>query len=379
MAVTDTESRIQYAPSPGTTILAWPFKIFATSDIDVYKNGMLLTELLDYTVSGVGEGGTITLDTPTVSGDLFVLQRSVPQTQSEDFITGGEFTSTAIVNSLDRLTVLIQQAESLISDLGVTYAVTSNVQAKDKTLPILSASQYWQMNDTNTGIAAVSNVEESGCSTLRSELASPTSGADGARMVGYYSATNGETTVKNELDSLYTLISYSITTGIILPTFTMAAPTGWLILNGETIGSTSSGADHAGLDYQDLFEHLWNNTPDSSCAVSSGRGASATADFIANKTLTIPDARDRTMRGNNAGNLAAAGGADSVTLSKANIPPHVHTYNVATGLLPQDGWDTSCLTSLTSANTGDGSADGLAGDAFSIVPKNLLVNWMIKL
>jgi hypothetical protein len=71
---------------------------------------------------------------------------------------------------------------------------------------------------------------------------------------------------------------------------------GWVRANGNTIGSATSGAtERANADCQSLFQYLWTN--DTSLTVSTGRGASAAADWAANKTITLPDMRGRTLAG----------------------------------------------------------------------------------
>ena len=67
---------------------------------------------------------------------------------------------------------------------------------------------------------------------------------------------------------------------------------GWVKLNATTIGSAASGAtQRANADTQALFIWLWTNCSNPFCAVSSGRGATALADFNANKTIVLPDMR----------------------------------------------------------------------------------------
>jgi hypothetical protein len=71
--------------------------------------------------------------------------------------------------------------------------------------------------------------------------------------------------------------------------------TGWVRANGRTIGSATSGAtERANADTQPLFNFLWPNTL---LTVSGGRGANAAADFAANKTITLPDARGSALAG----------------------------------------------------------------------------------
>lgn len=65
-------------------------------------------------------------------------------------------------------------------------------------------------------------------------------------------------------------------------------PDGWLYPNGTTIGDASSSAtQRANADCQGLFYHLWNNFDNTRCPVSTGRGASASADWAAHKTITL--------------------------------------------------------------------------------------------
>lgn len=105
--------------------------------------------------------------------------------------------------------------------------------------------------------------------------------------------------------------------------------------NGRTIGSAASGAtERANADTQALYEFFWNTYSNSLCPVTGGRGASASADFAANKPIATLDMRGTgaigmdTM-GNSAANIVAAatsaavfGGAEStsITILQANLP-----------------------------------------------------------
>jgi len=121
--------------------------------------------------------------------------------------------------------------------------------------------------------------------------------------------------------------------------------TGFVRCNGRTIGSASSGAtERANADAQALFEFLWG--VDSNLSVSGGRGASANADWSANKTLTLPDCRGRVIAGlDDMGNSAAgrltsvglgvagttlgnAGASESYTLVNSNLPPYTPSGSV---------------------------------------------------
>lgn len=119
------------------------------------------------------------------------------------------------------------------------------------------------------------------------------------------------------------------------------APSGWVRCNGLTIGNASSSAtERANADTANLFTHLWNEYSNSVCAVSGGRGASAAADYAANKAIALPDMRGRGFFGldgmgnSTAGRLGTiitdattnggSGGTETVTLSTSQLPVHSH-------------------------------------------------------
>lgn len=100
----------------------------------------------------------------------------------------------------------------------------------------------------------------------------------------------------------------------------------WVLLNGDTLGSASSGATLASEIYRDLYILFWDSMADAQAPVSTGRGASGTADFDANKTLTMPDARGRTVRGTGTGaGLTARTHGDTAGVEDTVIGQHTHT------------------------------------------------------
>lgn len=137
------------------------------------------------------------------------------------------------------------------------------------------------------------------------------------------------------------------------------APAGWVFAAGRTIGNATSGAtERANADTEALFTLLWDDWADAQAPVSTGRGASAAADFAANKTIVVPDARGRAIIGKDdmggtaasrmtiAGSgvdgltLGATGGAETVTQTIATMANHDHNYDkpttVGEGKFPGD-------------------------------------------
>jgi hypothetical protein len=100
--------------------------------------------------------------------------------------------------------------------------------------------------------------------------------------------------------------------------YDVAIISGFVRLNGKTIGSAASGATElADPSAQALFNYLW--VKDTTLVVTpGGRGASAAADWAANKQLTLPDGRNRLLMA-----LADMGNSDvgllaSNTFTKGN-------------------------------------------------------------
>jgi microcystin-dependent protein len=136
-------------------------------------------------------------------------------------------------------------------------------------------------------------------------------------------------------------------TGDLKPRYSIGAHAGWVRANGNTIGSATSGAtERANADAQNLFLLLWGVDPN--LTVSSGRGASAAADWTANKTITVPNWSGLAISGmegmggtgpvhlsvgffgTDPTNLGAAGGAESTTLTTAQMPSHAHSGTTTT-------------------------------------------------
>lgn len=205
-----------------------------------------------------------------------------------------------------------------------------------------------------------------------------------------------------------------IQTGQLIPMYGTGVLSGFVRANGRTIGSASSGAtERANLDCQALFEYLWN--ADSNLSVSGGRGASAAADWAANKTITLPDLRGRvlaglpdmgntdagrltsTFFGANPGQLGAGGGGQSQTLVTANLPPYTPSGTIANGAITIShnaaavntsttggggfsiAGSAASITASQAASTFTGTAQGGTSSAFGILPPMMVATFYLKL
>ena len=181
-----------------------------------------------------------------------------------------------------------------------------------------------------------------------------------------------------------------IQTGMMMFSHTTAQIAGFVRLAGRTIGSSTSGAtERNNQDCQALFLFIWS---DPLLVVSGGRGASASADWAANKTISLPDWRSFALSAlDDMGNvpagrltpaffgqvptsLGAFGGAESrlLTPSQCALLSHQHSVYVSDlGHLHQsqqptqvrnDGTSTASLFAFsTLQNTSVGIANIIVG------------------
>lgn len=177
-------------------------------------------------------------------------------------------------------------------------------------------------------------------------------------------------------------------------------PTGYLLENGDTIGSASSGATHAGAIYEAIYQYYWDNISDTYAAVSSGRGASAAADFAADKTLTIPNNDKRVPYGAGTASAGVTTGAETVqstgtvgtsgatTLTASQVPTLTYTAQSGdvndggtTHFAESAGANAGTLTAISS-NAGGGShthsGGTFTGGSTSVVQLSRNIYWYIK-
>lgn len=169
----------------------------------------------------------------------------------------------------------------------------------------------------------------------------------------YAVAPGGNGSVLSMENGLPTWAGSILPTGTIIDYFGLSAPVGWLIANGQTIGSALSSANFSDDTTEQLFLHLWQNFDNTIAVVAAGRGASAGADWAANKTITIPNMTGRVTVAADfdsespTGTITTAsfasgvaqvgntGGNEQITLTESQIPDHRHhTFREATASNP---------------------------------------------
>ena len=146
--------------------------------------------------------------------------------------------------------------------------------------------------------------------------------------------------------------------GEIIDCMDITEPTGFLFCDGDTLGNAASNATaRANADTVDLFNKLWavgdtyaTLVINDSTGTPSTYGASAAADYGANKAIALPDLRERVSAGwDNKGNISRltslldganigdVGGSETVVIAEANLPAHTHGYGTLTGAAASGG------------------------------------------
>jgi hypothetical protein len=239
---------------------------------------------------------------------------------------------------------------SAVNEVTVTNAATSN-------RPRIAAS-----GETNVGLAlrpkgtgaGASVVLEDGsgnevliCGVATASAVNELTVTNAATGTGpTLSVTGGDTHIDLNLTPKGDgLVRGVIPTGAVVPYVGSSAPTGWVLLAGKTMGNASSGGtERANADTVTLYTLLWNSMADAEAPVSTGRGASAAADYAANKTITLPDARGRSIFGkDDMGGSAASrvttaeSGIDADTLGIAGGDQRLSQHLHAAGTLAASG------------------------------------------
>jgi hypothetical protein len=174
-----------------------------------------------------------------------------------------------------------------------------------------------------------------------------------------------------------------LSTGDVKVAYGTGILSGFVRMNGRTIGSATSGAtERANSDVQALFVYLWG--ADANLAVSGGRGANAAADWSANKTIALPDGRARALSGlsdmgnsdsgllsaltftsGNATTIGSRFGAATTTMARSDLPNTNATVAIT------DPGHTHTITNGTSIVSNVGGSLGLTGGPGTVTATNL--------
>ena len=173
-----------------------------------------------------------------------------------------------------------------------------------------------------------------------------------------------------------------------------AAPTGWLLLNGETIGSSAATADNKSDLYESLWRLIYTNFLDAQAAVTGGR-VDIETDWTANKAIALPDAMGRVIAGVETSETrltTAISGVDGSVMGGSGGDEdsmlHGHDYRISDdvgGTSYGGGFvtDTNSVKTVgphtgTASSTDGDQIGGAGGGASENVQPTILFSWIVK-
>ncbi len=159
MTISTTNSRNDYTASSSQTTFAYTFPVTAETDILVYQDGTLKSLTTHYTVSATPTGNVV-FGSGLDSGTKVALVRSVPLTQSSDYVENDPFSAETHEDALDRLTIIAQQIDE---EVGRSLKLAASSTTSNLTIPEPSADKYLAWNSAadaleNKDIASVSAI-----------------------------------------------------------------------------------------------------------------------------------------------------------------------------------------------------------------------------
>jgi microcystin-dependent protein len=336
MTVSTTESRIGYNGNGATTAFAFPYRFLVDADLVVTlvrADTVQVVQTLntDYTVTGAGNdaGGTVTMVVPPATGQRLVIVRDVPLTQETDYISGDPFPAEAHERALDKLTMISQRLNNLISrsirfsdaDLLVSSTILPS--------PIANATLMW--NATGTALVnGVGSGEFVGLSPYMRVVLGAVDSAEALTNLG--AAADAEVVKLTGAQTVAGVKTFSdrpiipdgtaaqnpvskaqldaaTPVGAVQFFATSTAPTGWLKANGAEVSRTTYAALDAVLGT--TFG-----------AYTNGSGGVGTTHF------RLPDLRGEFVRGFDDGKGTDSGRAFGSSQA-GQMPSHTHTQEIS--------------------------------------------------
>jgi len=280
----------------------------------------------------------------------------------------------------------VRKCAKLTAQVIITTGTSTYTIVVNDATPFLANDYLVFMTDTNNMRFRISSIAGSSITIIRT-ADSPVANFTGP-VDTIICKEESTVTLRKDLTTLEGQVGAvaSVPTGVVNPFVGNAAPSGWILAGGGTIGNAASGASvRANADTEALFTLLWNSMLDAQAPVIGGRGASAAADFAANKRITIPDLRQRFILGlASAGTGSVMGGSGGTIDHSHSVPAHFHAHDTLLGSsinITSSGTHTTTINidhghTATAANNtvGLSTANATTGIAFSIGSHSHTVN-----
>lgn len=290
------------------TVFAYSFGVLAADDLKVLVDGVEVTT--GFTVSGIGSrtGGTVTFSVAPASGTAILIVREVVRKRDTDYQYSGDLREEVLDDDLDRIWMTLQEDGELVDrgvrvPVGETLAELPAAASRVNKVLTFGAGGAVALVDVSafSGGGVVELVPADGSIALvklttaaQNLINGALQRSGGTMLADIILAGNTAQALgavpKQQLDAGLLLVCPP---GSIKSMARLAAPSGWLLIDGKTIGNAASGATaRANADTWLLFEQVWAFPAASvpifdSAGVASVRGASAAADFAAGKRLAL--------------------------------------------------------------------------------------------
>lgn len=364
---------------------AFTFKVLDEDSVQVYLNDNVEPENpASYSVALSGDplgqdGGAVTMNTPPDTGTLTIL-RATERVQDIDYQAFDSFPSETHERGLDKV-MLLAQEQSDFADRAVVSPPGADPDV-NFTLPGYDAGKAirWSNDDPKRLENTTIDIGDFDAAVLAAEAA-----RDKAEQWADEDEDVPVETGPDQFSAKHWATKANLSAlevGDTIQSFRSTKTGRWLLIYGQTVGSGASAADEADDTYEDLFTFLWDEFDDTICPVTGGRGASAAADWAADKIIALFDGRGRFLLGaDNMGGVSAdrvtdaeadalgdAAGAEDVTLTNSELSPHLHGTSAHTHTTPIADQDTGggVIAPLFTGVTITDAANILSGDIHQI-------------
>ena len=378
MTVATTVTKVTSTGNGVTVAFPYTFKCYTNTDLEVYLDGVLKTLTTHYTVTLADNyvGGTVTFLSAPANGVKVLIRRIAPQTQGSTILIEDELPSNLIETALDKTVMLVQQLYESLSRalvLSPTSTSTASLVIPD---PVANKGLKWNatadalINTTgdpdatatdaaaaaaSAAAASASATSASGYATAASASATSASGSASTATtqagIATTQAGNAATSASSAASAAQTIYD-ATNVGAVLDFTGSSAPTKTLLAYGQAVSRTT---------YATYFALV---------GTTYGAGDGST-------TFNMPDLRGRTAIGkDNMGGSAASrvtssstNGANSTTLGGAG---GAETHTLTTAQLPDYAAGASNARAVTSGAGGlsTGAGTGFASGSSSIALTN---------
>ena len=262
-------------------------------------------------------------------------------------------------------------SEHLINaQTGTTYTYLTGDRGKTVTHTNIAsiAATLPQANGTTFAAGWYVNVVNEGAGVLTITPTTSTIGLESTLVL-----TRGMSATITSDGTNYSVQVYGEPVGSRKTWYSSTPPQGWLIENGDTIGSAASGATKAASKYRALYIHLYSAISDTYAAVSTGRGASANADFDANKTLTMPTMANKSEYG--IGTLAAGETSGATTVTSTGTIGTSGATTLTVSQIPAPTFTIGSLGGVDDASTLQVASANATGSGGNITSSAITTNY----